>query len=212
MDETEAPAPMFLEADQTLVFIDIETFGLDVETDPPIEIGFVVTDLDLKVLHKRSWLIWEDYYDLRYTELAQQAEADGGPAKIVMDMHTESGLWWEAQHDGIERAMVEAEVKAWFAEIGLPPGCNIVGSSVHFDYYNSYFNLNEVQQYFHHRIFDISALKLLFEKYAPKMAKLLKDTIKPKKRHRVLDDIQDTMDEFTFYLGVISIDGKKIWE
>jgi oligoribonuclease (3'-5' exoribonuclease) len=212
MEETEAPAPMFLNAEETLVFIDIETFGLDVETDPPIEIGFVITDLDLNVLHKNSWYIWEDYYDDRLAELQDlMAEGDKG-SKIVFEMHRDSSLWSEAELHGADRLTVEQNILGWFKEIGLPEHCNLVGSSVHFDYYNSFFNLGRMQEYFHHRIFDISAIKVLIEKYAPKTAKRLKEQIEAKKRHRVMDDLDDTMSEFRFYLGIIKIDNQPIWE
>jgi oligoribonuclease len=211
VDEIEAPAPLFLDPVETLVFVDVETFGLDVYSDPPIEIGLCVTDLDLNILHVQKWVIWEDYYDQRFSEMQADAGEIGSPAQIVYQMHTLSGLWMEAMEDGQSRMNVEQDILRWVNSIDLPQDCNIAGSSVHFDYYNLFFNMELVQKLFHHRIFDISSLKLLFEKYAPEVAKGAKE-LKPKKLHRVLPDIEDTIAEFKFYLGKLQIDGKKVWE
>lgn len=213
LHETDAPAPMLPDEKGTLVFIDVETFGLDPQSDPPIEIGFVITDLDLNILHARKWLIWEDYYDLRLKELQNEADMEAMNSQwIIQQMHTLSGLWAEAIEDGRDRLEVEQEILDWFESINLPKGLPLVGSSVSFDRFELFFNVEKVKDYFHYRVFDISSLKILFELYAPLVADVLKETVKPKKLHRVFPDLEDTINEFRFYLGKITIGAFKIWD
>lgn len=199
MDETEAPAPLFLDPAQTLVFVDVENFGLDEVNDPPLEIGFTVTDLQLNVMHQASWLIWEDWYDERREELRERRDAGGDDgAAIVYNMHLGSGLWDEAKEHGDIIDWTQDDILAWFDEIGLPKGLELCGSSVKFDFNIINFHMGKLIKYFHYRVIDISSLKVIAEKYDPEVAKAAKD-LKPAKLHRALSDLDDTINEFRFY-------------
>lgn len=201
MDTSEAPAPMLLDKDGVFVLVDTETFGLDPVDDPPLEIGFMIVDLDMTVLHQRDWVIYDgEYYDLREQELAKASRAGDPGAKIVYEMHLASGLWDDMADKGQDIDEVSAEVLEWFAEIGLPQGCHLLGSSVHFDKNILWFNFRALHDYFHYRIVDVSSLKVIVEKYMPAVDKAAK-ALKPVKAHRALSDLEDTRQEFLFYLN-----------
>lgn len=182
----------------TLVFVDVENFGLDEPNDPPLEIGFTITDLKLNVLHQQSWLIWEpNWYGERRAELEDWL-AEGDPRGIVWTMHQESGLWHEAATEGDTIVWTQEDILAWFEEIGLPKGLELCGSSVKFDFNIINFHMPRLIDYFHYRVMDISSFKVFAEKYDPLIAKGAKD-LNPAKRHRVLSDLADTINEFRFY-------------
>lgn len=198
METTEAPPPLLLDPADTLVFVDVENFGLDEPNDPPLEIGFTITDLRLNVLHQQSWLIWEEnWYPDRRDELADLL-AEGDPRGIVWTMHQDSGLWGDAESDGDTIVWTQEDILAWFEEIGLPKGLELCGSSVKFDFNIINFHMSRLIGYFHHRVMDVSTFKVFAEKYAPHIAKGAKE-LNPAKRHRVLSDLEDTINEFRYY-------------
>lgn len=198
METTEAPPPLLLDPAGTLVFVDVENFGLDEPNDPPLEIGFTITDLKLNVLHQQSWLIWEPWwYGDRMQELREWHE-QGDPRGIVYNMHLVSDLWDEAEADGDTIKWTQEDILAWFEEIGLPQGLELCGSSVKFDFNIINFHMGQLIKYFHYRIMDISTFKVFAEKYAPHIAKGAKN-LNPAKRHRVLSDLEDTINEFRYY-------------
>lgn len=199
METTEAPAPLLLDPAGTLVFVDVENFGLDEVNDPPLEIGFTITDLKLNVLHQQSWLIWEPWwYGDRMQELRERRDTGEDSAAIVYNMHLGSGLWEEAEADGNTIVWTQEDILAWFEEIGLPKRLELCGSSVKFDFNIINFHMPRLIEYFHHRVVDISSFKVVAEKYFPSVAKGAKE-LNPTKRHRVLFDLEDTINEFRYY-------------
>ena len=49
-----------------MLFIDIETFGLNVENDPPLEVGVKLVNLALEEIDSVSFLIWDNLYTERF--------------------------------------------------------------------------------------------------------------------------------------------------
>lgn len=192
-----------LSPNEVHIFIDIETFGLDVLNHGPLEIGFVITDLEFNVLATRSWLVWESHYPLELDQLHRDADRGDEGSQIVLNMHGRSNLFEDAKRWGKECVLVEREAIEWFEAMGLKKGeSSMTGSSVSFDRWVTYFNSRALYNWFHYRIVDVSSLKVLFKKYDPELAdELEKD--KPKGSHRVISDCMNTIDELKKYIDYI---------
>lgn len=171
-----------------LVWVDIETTGLDPVTDVILEVGVVVTDTDLKILAgPNSWVINPGILP----------EMDG----FVLKMHTENGLLDEMNDPDIAVKPHQANnyVIKWLRTFGAEPSESpMFGSSVHFD--RKFLNVHypEIEEYFHYRNFDVSTLKCAHDMWD-------KTTMKPptqKKAHRAAGDVLDTLREAHAYKDI----------
>lgn len=184
-----------------MIVADLETFGLDPESDPVLEAGFVVVNLDLKVLDEFKVLIWEDgIYDTCYKNLVQKAEAGNKDSQYVLNMHTRSKLWEDVRVGGMSVDMAENKMLAWLDKQNLTADDPMTGSSIGFDRSMLKFQFPDVEAKFGYRNIDISSVKELCRRYNPRVASLLAENTKPKKLHRVMPDIDDTLEELRFYL------------
>lgn len=166
-----------------LTWIDIETTGLTPHLDVILEVGFVVTDHGLVPEAHESWVISHP----------TMPEMD----PFVVKMHTENGLLSEIAAVDPKQSyrMTDANnlMMAWLREHAAPnsPMC---GSSVHFDRAFMKVHFPEVEEFFHYRNLDISTLKIVHELWGADL-----NPPSPRKEHRVISDIRDTLEEALAY-------------
>ena len=184
-----------------LVFCDIETTGLDERKDFILEVGLVVTDLQLNILGEWSSLVLNDDW---------RARLAGN--QLVWDMHTKSGLIKELDQlqnsphlpGDYDSAVVAFKAYTWLTkDMGLPENeIPCAGSSVHFDrdfLRNS--RMIVLNSFFSHRNIDVSSLKELCRRYNRDLwEQISARTANITKNHRVLGDIYATMDELKIYI------------
>jgi oligoribonuclease len=186
--------------DELMVWVDTESFGLDKDNDPLIEVGITVTNLDLEVLDHDEWLIWGPLHERAYARLAKEAEKGGDD--FVYKMHTENGLFRQAGHIGMNMHEVEASIVEWMSdtEVGDVTNIPMSGSSVHFDrkFFESQMPL--VNKAFHYRIIDNSTVKELCRRYNPSVFAQAPEAkhVAPM-HHRVELCLEDTINEFKYY-------------
>ena len=181
-----------------MVWIDLETFGLKPAMDPILEVGLKITDLELNVIDDFHALCWDSpWYDQLFRALVIQAEAGGD--RLVLDMHTQSGLWDAANATGEPMAIVEANVLHWMEGHGIDRGDPLCGSSVHFDRSFLAMWMSEVNETFSYRIIDNSSTKELCIRLNPTVYARLDKEVIPRKIHRSLPDLDDTIEEYRFY-------------
>lgn len=174
-----------------LMWLDIETTGLDDIRNVILEIGFVVTDLDLNILDSISVVLWHDYYQEHFDNCDP----------FVKAMHDKSGLFVECAEKGITLDAAGKALSGWLSEWKVDPTQDpVCGSSVHFDRGFMSEHLPDIDAMFFYRDIDISSIKELCRRYNPDLFARLDETTTPKKLHRVLPDIQDTLGEAQFYL------------
>lgn len=179
------------------VFLDIETTGLDPNTEEILELAIALVDT-------RTWTIKQSYTGLVYTPAAVTRIVERDLVPIVRDMHTDSGLLAELtrlydhgqtphSYESIEQSILGV-IKPWMMK-GQP----IWGSSVHFDRAFLATKFPLLNQHFHYRIVDSSSDMMRLNNTHPDLWKKIDED--PTKlpdsafvKHRALEDIRYSID------------------
>lgn len=157
------------------LWLDIETTGLDPETDFLLECAWIVTDADL-VEVERGEMVLRVYDAPRFCD------------DFVREMHTKNGLLAEVARivaDGFP-ADLGAALKAvigrheWSDEKPI-----LAGSTPHFDRGFLDYDLGDLG--LHHRHFDVSTLKMAFRDA------LGEEPAGTESIHRAMPDIEDSL-------------------
>ncbi len=167
-----------------LVWVDIETTGLDPDECDILELGLVVTDKALQIVDQKSWLIKPVSLDLLKLN------------KFVVDTHTRNGLFAEVAELGQLRSVAVHEACLWLAQ-GDGDKSPMCGSSVHFDRTFLQKHCPSLCNQFHYRNIDISTIKELAKRFNPS---LLENMPAPQAEHRALPDLYDTLAEARHYM------------
>lgn len=167
-----------------LIWIDLEMTGLDPNKDRIIEMATVITDTDLHVLAEGPVFAIK-----QSDELLNQM--DDWNTKH----HTQSGLVARVKESLVSEAQAEADTLKFiqeFVPVGKSPLC---GNSIWQDrrFLGNYMPL--LEQYFHYRVIDVSTLKELAVRWAPKIY----NGVKKESKHQALDDILESIEELRYY-------------
>lgn len=171
-----------------LVWVDIETTGLDPEEDSILEVGLAVTDADLSMRACTSRIVQP------MRRLLDDAE------EVVRSMHHRSGLSAEL-HDGWGQPerQVEATLVEWLRERVEPGASPMCGSSVHFDRRFLHLHMPDLEAMFHYRNIDVSTIKELVARW------YVDDGDEPdyepvrRNQHRAISDLTDSIQELAHY-------------
>lgn len=183
-----------------LVLIDTETFGLNPKSDFIIELGFMIVDMDFNIIDDFQCSIWDSpSYDGRFSSLGYMAAQGDKPATLVLEMHNKSGLWSDVQIHGftVEQAITRAT--DWLSKHKVGKEDPMVGSSVQFDREMLREQMLPIFDIFSYRNIDTSSIKELCRRFNPGVYAHLDNITQPKKLHRVVPDLQDTLGELEFY-------------
>ncbi|PLA75625.1 oligoribonuclease [Hydrogenovibrio sp. SC-1] len=173
-----------MKSENNLIWIDLEMTGLDHKTDQIIEIATVVTDLDLNVLAEGPVVaIQTEQYYL------------DGMDEWCTTHHGNSGLTARVQASEVSMADAELEtlefLKSWVSK-GKSPMC---GNSICQDRRFLIEQMPVLERFFHYRNLDVSTLKELAKRWAPKVY----SSHQKKGAHLALDDIYESIDELKHY-------------
>lgn len=178
-----------------IAWIDIETTALEVDDGDPLEIACVMTDDSLRITGRCNFVIhyqgtWEGIPRTDYLREYRRV------SDAVITMHTESGLWDEAQ----ESLNQLHEVDLWMAEFVGDEKPVLAGSTISFDrkWIDAYFP--KLNQKLHYRNIDVSGFKETARRFAPDLYEKFEATRSANKAHRATDDIQESMREYRWYL------------
>lgn len=165
-----------------IVWVDLETTGLDPEHDPILEIAMIATDDDLEIVDKFGFLIKPD-------------------APLVLNdkvkaMHSRNGLINDVNRKGKSSPTAMMETFAWLSKLGSPFTVPMAGSSVHFDRSFLKQQMPVVEGWFHYRNIDISTVMELSRRWRPNAAEMAP---KPRGEHRALADLEDTIALARYY-------------
>lgn len=167
-----------------LIWVDLEMTGLDPERDRIIEVATIVTDSDLNVVAEGPVFAIHQSQDLL-------DQMDDWNTK----QHNSSGLVTRVQESVYTEQMAETAMLE-FLKKHVPNGKSpMCGNSIWQDrrFLSRY--MPELEKFFHYRMIDVSTLKELALRWAPKVyGGVQKDS-----RHLALDDIRDSIAELRYY-------------
>lgn len=162
-----------------LLWVDIETTGLDPSKCYPLEIAMFMTDPKLNIVTE-SMLSYLVYPDTPNVVGVTDPVARMRISEFVKGMHTKSGLW-EAREKNQHRfspAQVDALCYSWIHQNKGERNLVLAGSGTHFEgaWLPVWFPL--VNSQLHYRQVNLSMLKVLLDREDPKPA------------HRALADLK----------------------
>jgi oligoribonuclease len=179
-------------AEDRLVWIDLEMTGLDTERHVIVEIACLVTDSELNIV--------DDGVDI---VVHQDADALAGMDAFVRKMHTKSELLPQIEASTVDLATAGARVleyiKGHVPSAGQAPLC---GNSIGVDRRFLDRGLPEIDQYLHYRSIDVSSFKELCRRWYPEV---YRNRPSKKETHRALDDIRESVSELRYYRSKIFI-------
>ena len=169
---------------KNLIWIDLEMTGLDTNNDAIIEIATIVTDDQLNVVAEGPIIA------IHQPDSALEAMDEWNTKQ-----HGGSGLTERVQNSTTTEAEAERQTLEFLAEhvpTGVSPMC---GNSICQDRRFMARIMPELEAYFHYRNLDVSSLKELARRWAPKVEK----SFKKNGSHLAMDDIRDSIRELRHY-------------
>ena len=164
-----------------LIWVDIETGGLDPHHDKILEIAVVITDKDFNVICPAHYVIHRSENYL------------AGMSTWCKKVHTMNGLIDECINSRMRLTEVEGLLIHMIDEYAF--NMPLCGNSVHFD---RKFLEHYMPAFMHHVSYsnvDVSTLYELVGRWAPtKLSKVEKTS-----NHRALNDVVSSIDELKFY-------------
>ena len=179
-----------------MIVLDIETSGLDEKSGVIFELGIAHVSTDLEILDTfHSYIFgqpeWNHFYNV-------WDETD-----YAFKMHQKSGLVAElAQFDAplseFEKGDVEWDAISWLLGRGVQDNKSepMVGSSIHFDRKWLDHHMPRLAGIFGYRNIDASSNGEWAKKFRPDIDAKIRSEVNPQMKHRVIPDIQDTVDLF----------------
>jgi len=168
-----------------IVWLDLETTGLDPATERILELGMVVTTNQLYELGRRNWVL--------HYKRSPRIRID----PVVAEMHMANGLWPECEASRQGNATAATEAIEWLRNLGVPEGRTpLAGNSVGFDRAFLATHMPSLAQYFHYRNIDVSSLNELCKRWNSPLYQLLPQV---DGRHRALSDLDDSIASARFY-------------
>lgn len=167
-----------------LIWIDCEMTGLNALQERLIEIALVITDSELNVVAEGPVIAI-------HQSDALLGKMDAWNTK----QHNQSGLVARVKESRIDEATAESMmldfVKKYVPQ-GKSPMC---GNSVYLDrrFLESY--MPTLEAYFHYRTIDVSTVKELARRWAPRVY----SGVEKESKHLALSDIYESIEELRYY-------------
>jgi len=174
-------------SDDTLVWFDCETTGLDPRVDQLLEVAVILTDGQLqeravfeKVLHFDG-LIENDW---------------------VRNQHTKSGLLEACHYSVCDRTSVASQLSLFLEENGIERKSGVLaGSSIHFDRSFIREHLSSFEADLHYRMVDVSSFNEVALRFAPDIYATRPNVPKEEVAHRALPDVRHSISVLRHYLA-----------
>ena len=167
-----------------LIWIDLEMTGLNPDQERIIEIATIVTDNQLNIVAEGPVFAINQSDDLLNA-------MDNWNTK----QHNASGLVTRVKTSKIDEAEAEAATIEFLRKY-VPPGKSpMCGNSVYQDRRFLTLYMPDLEKYFHYRLLDVSTVKELALRWAPRIY----NGVQKESKHLALDDVRESIDELRYY-------------
>lgn len=169
----------------SLVWIDLEMTGLEVEHDRILEIATIITDNDCNIVATGPSLV-----------IHQPDELLNTMNPWCIEHHGASGLTKASRESTITQKEAQEQTLAFIKEYCKPKVGILCGNSVWQDRIFLQRYMPAITDYLHYRIIDVSSLKEVVTRWCTTKSR----PAGPKKEaHRALEDIKESIAELTYY-------------
>jgi oligoribonuclease len=167
-----------------LVWLDLETTGIDDRSSTILEIATIVTDRELNVVEEGPNLVIHHPNDVL---------ANMDP--WCVEQHGSSGLTEASRRSEVSMVQAEEASLAFVRTHCLRDRAPLCGNSIGFDRRFTIHHMPRLNAYLSYRNVDVSTLKELVDRWYPGVVE------KPEKEptHRALDDIRESIEELRRY-------------
>jgi oligoribonuclease len=169
-----------------IVWIDLETTGLDHNKDAILEVAVAVTTDDLELVGTYNSVVKTKKRDLKRMD------------NFVFNLHTNSGLLEEVASATKPLSVVESEIMTFLGRHGLTKGLVLGGNSVHFDRYFMLRLMPDLMKRFTHQNLDVTSIGHCVKRWHPEAYDLMKKQ-SGAVAHRALDDILSSVTQMRKY-------------
>jgi oligoribonuclease len=167
-----------------LVWLDLETTGIDDRASQILEIATVITDKDLRIVAEGPNLVIHQPDDVLTTM-----------DPWCIDQHGRSGLTDASRASRLSLADAEAKTLAFVRKHCLRGKAPLCGNSIGFDRRFIMHHMPELNAYLDYRNVDVSTLKELVRRWHPAAL----EQVEKRSTHRALDDIRESIEELRHY-------------
>lgn len=171
-----------------IAWIDVETNGVDAETDVLLEIACLITDSELNILDEKGFSACVYYSPEEVSQILHRTD------EFVVNMHNKTDLWNRVSTEGVSLRVLESCLLAYMKKyIPEPKSARLAGNSITLDrnFVNKF--LPAVGNHLHYRSFDVSTLAGLANNwYGPEVS------YKKKTLHSAFSDITESIEELKF--------------
>lgn len=171
---------------EILLWVDVETTGLDCHQDYLLQVAAIPTDLDGNMLGGEYESV------LYYPESLVDVIKTMHTVEYVREMHNKTGLW-DRLPQGKKHKVVDQELLDFIKQYAPEPRqARLAGNSVRLDLNFLEVDLPYSYAHLHYRSVDVSALAYVMAdcwKIAP-------GYFEKKKTHNALDDIKESIAEY----------------
>lgn len=181
-----------------LAWVDLETTGTDEKRDSIIEIGFILTDMELNTVDQGTWVVVPpNPFFLR----------DMVP--FVKEMHEANGLLTALRSDeGLPLSEVEEQMVTMLFRHGITKhSIALAGSGVgHFDAHFVRAQMPEFSKFLAYHVIDVGVIRRFLRDVALIPEVIPTDGDSETKTHRAMDDISQHLSEARHYRSLFNLE------
>jgi len=171
-----------------LVWLDLETTGIDDRTSKILEIATIITDGQLGVIAEGPVRV-----------IHQQDDVLDTMDPWCIDQHGASGLTEASRRSTVSLEQAEEATLAFVRRHCLRGRAPLAGNSIGFDRRFIMHHMPRLNDYLNYRNVDVSSLKELIARWYPGRV----TRIEKASKHRALDDIRESIEELRSYRAAV---------
>lgn len=177
---------------ERIIWVDVETSGIDPKECALIQVAAIVTDGHLNEI--------SDPFERKiYYSESEVSKIRSEANEFVQNMHDKNGLWNSLPVEGESLEKVDEDLKNFLAEYTEYNTARLGGNSITLDRNFLSEFLPNAFEHIHYRSYDLTSISGWFELYDPNYVPFEKNS-----NHEALGDIRASIAEGRYYAAIIN--------